>query len=252
MPRKFALELYSVRDLYRENFEECLKRTAGIGYAGVECFGAPTLPAERVLEALSATGLTLEGWHLPIDTLEGDALAGTIAYLKTVGCARAIVPWFAQEAFLTREGVLGLAARMQTIQTALAPHGIRAGYHNHGAEFVPMADGTMPWQLLMESTTILAQLDNGNALSSKTPGLDTIEWVKKWPGRAETIHLKPYAAKTGYMTMIGEDDIDWPAFLEAAETVGGAKALIVEYEEEKLYGQFEGAALCLRALEKIR
>lgn len=251
MSRKFALELYSVRDLYRENFEECLRRTAAIGYTGVECFGAPTLPAERVKKALDATGLSIEGWHLPIDTLEGDAFEKTVAYMKTVGCGRAVVPSYPAEAFKTREGVLALAERLTAIQKKIEPLGLKLGYHNHGAEFIPLPDGALPWQVLMDSTTILAQLDNGNAMDSKTPGLDTTEWVKKWPGRAETIHLKPYSHKTGHATMVGEDDIDWPAFFAAAEGAGGAKALIVEYEDPK-YEQFEGVEKCLRALEKVR
>lgn len=251
MSLPIALELYSVRDLYRENFEECLKKTAALGYKGVECFGAPTLPADRVSCALSETGLTLVGWHTPIERLEGDALADTMAYYQTVGCTRAVVPWMDPSHFATPEAVLALAARMQAISEAMKPYGIALGYHNHGQEFVPLADGRLPWAVLMDNTDIIAQLDNGNALSSQTPGLDTVKLVSQWPNRAETVHLKPYSQAKGYATMIGEDDIDWPAFLAAAENPGGAKWLIVEYEEEKLYEQFEGAELCLRALEKL-
>lgn len=252
MKAPVALELYSVRDLYRENFEACLQKTAQIGYAGVECFGPPFLPEARVAAALKESGLKLVGWHLPIESLEGDALPGTAAYLRAVGCARAVVPWMPPETFAEKDSVLAFAKRLTAIQRALSPFGIALGYHNHGAEFTPLADGTLPWALLMDNTTIFGQLDNGNGLSSGTPGLDMAAIVAKWPGRAETVHVKPYSFATGYATMIGEDDIDWPAFLAAAEGPGGAKWLIVEYEEETLYGQFEGAEKCLRALEAYR
>ncbi len=250
MSNRYALELYSVRDLYRQDFAECLRQTAALGYAGVECFGAPTLPAEDVAAALRETGLALVGWHTPIELLEGDKLPETLAYFSAVGCTRAIVPWMPDSTFATRKSTLAFAEQLSAIEKVLAPHGIAIGYHNHAAEFIPFPDGVFPWSVLMDHTTIIAQLDNGNALASKTPGLDIVALVAQWPGRAATVHLKPYSRATGHATMIGEDDIDWPAFLAAANSPGGAEWLIVEYESD-LYGQFDGAARCLRALEAL-
>lgn len=249
--KPIALELYSVRDLYRENFEACLQKTAALGYAGVECFGPPTLPTERVCAALKGNNLALVGWHLPIETLEGENLQQTIDYMQTVGCTRVVVPWMPPEEFLSADCILAFAKRMETIAQALRAHGILLGYHNHHAEFIPLPDGTLPWTLLMDNTTIFGQLDSGNALASNTPGLDVVMLVSKWPNRANTVHLKPYVQGKGYETMIGEDDVPWVPFVDAAIGIGGAEWLIVEYEEEKLYEQFEGARLCIRALEKI-
>ena len=250
MPCPLALELYSVRNLYQEDFEACLAKVAAIGYAGVECFGDPMLPAERVAAALKASGLTLVGWHTPINLLEGSLLPLTMAYFKAVGCTRAIVPWADKENFATREATLAFARRLMAIKSAMEPYGIALGYHNHGQEFVPYQDGTLPWAYLMDNTDIIAQLDNGNAYTSGTPGLDTAALVAKWPGRAATVHLKPYAFATGHATMIGEDDIDWPAFLAAAKDPGGAEWFIVEYECEARYSQFEGVERCFEALKK--
>lgn len=244
-----ALGLYTVRDLYREDFDACLKKTAEIGYTGVECFGAPSLPAEHVANALKAHRLSLVGWHIPLEAMEGDAFDETMRYFSAVGCQRAIIPWVPDTYFASREAVLSLAMRMNAIGKRTEQSGVRLGYHNHAAEFVPLEDGTLPWVLLMDSTSLMAQLDNGNALASGTPSLNINEMVARWPGRADTIHLKPYSQTNGYETMIGEDDIDWATFLYAAEHTGGTRWLIVEYEAGT-YGQFEGAAECIHALEK--
>ena len=251
MPCPVALELFSVRNLYKEDFEACLAKTAAIGYAGVECFGEPTLPAERVAAALKASGLAIVGWHMPINLLEGGPLAGTMAYLKAIGCTRAIVPWAGPENFATREATLAFAERLMAIRKAMEPFGIALGYHNHAQEFIPHADGTLPWAVLMDNTDIIAQLDNGNALVSGTPGLDTAALAAQWPGRAVTVHVKPYSFTTGHNAMIGEDDIDWPAFISAAQGPGGAEWLIIEYECEERYSQFEGVEVCLKALQKF-
>lgn len=248
MSLPLALGLFSVRDLYREDFDACMRRTAAMGYTGVECFGAPGLhDAQAVCDALARHGLTLVGWHLPIESLEGDRYAATLAYLQAVGCPRAVVPSYAREAFASREGTLQLAQRMEAIRAALAPHGILLGYHNHEAEFVPLADGTLPWALLMDSTGMFGQLDTGNAMASKTPGIDPAALVSRWPGRADTIHLKPYSHQDGFATMAGEDDTDWAALVAAAQACG-TKWLIVEYEDPK-YAQLEGAQLIYQALK---
>lgn len=251
MSMPLAVQLYSVRDTYRENFALCIEKIAKIGYAGVECFGAPTLPAEDVASILNKHGLTLVGWHIGIDLLEGDALAETAAYLRAAGCPRAIVPGIAEGTFASRENILAFASRMTGVQEALATHGIALGYHNHHKEMIPLSDGTLPWALFMDHTRVIGQLDNGNAMVSKTPGLDTVALVAQWPGRATTVHAKPYSHASGLQTMIGEDDIDWPAFLSAAKEQGGAEWIIVEYEEETMYGQFEGVARCFEAIQKM-
>ena len=251
MHKPIALELYSVRDLYQKDFEACLRETAALGYRGVECFGDPALPAERVRKALEANRLSLVGWHLPIETLEGERLQETILYLKATGCPRAVIPWIEPETFATVDSVKVFAARLNRIADALAPHGITVGYHNHDAEFIPLENGELPWAVLMDHSHVFGQLDTGNALHSKTPGIDLTHLVSRWPGRAETVHLKPYSYQTGYETMIGKDDVPWVAFVNAAEAIGKAEWLIVEFEEEKMYGQFEGAELCIRALEAI-
>lgn len=245
-----ALGLFTVRDLYAEDFDACLQKTAALGFAGVECFGKPTLPAAEVAASLKKHGLTLVGWHLLIDLLEGNAAAETIAYLKEVGCSRAVVPYMTPETFETRAGIAAFAARLNAVKATLAPHDIELGYHNHEAEFIPLPDGTLPWSVLMDLTGIFGQLDAGNALHSKTPGISPAELIGCWPGRASTIHAKPYSHTTGMMTMIGQDDIDWSAFLYACEHTGGTKWIIVEYEEPDL-GQFEAAAECIHALEKF-
>jgi sugar phosphate isomerase/epimerase len=251
MSEAFALELYSVRSYFQEDLPGCLSRVAALGYKGVEFFGPFTRPAGEVASLLAQTGLALVGWHTNIAILEGEALDDTVRYLQAAGCPRAIVPWMPPETFATRESVLAFAARLEAIRVRLEPHGLQLGYHNHDAEFNPLPDGTLPWALLMDNTHVIGQLDNGNAMTGSAPQIDTVKLVAQWPGRAVTVHLKPWSKKEGHRTMIGRDDIDWPAFIAAAKYPGGAQWQIVEYEEESLYDQFEGVKLCIEALTGI-
>lgn len=250
MKCKIALQLYSVRDAFRSDPEQCLKNVAAMGYAGVEAFGELVRPASRMQSLLEQNRLALVGWHTPVEWLEGDALADTAQYLQEVGCPRAVVPWMPKETFASVDSTLAFAARLCRIAENLRSYGIAPGYHNHDFEFIPFEDGRTPWSVLMDATDVIAQLDNGNALSSGTPGLDVIALVKQWRGRAQTVHLKPYSAEAGFSAMIGEDDVDWDSFLDAAAHIGGAEWMIVEYEDETKYSQEEGARACLEALRK--
>ncbi|MDR0897865.1 MAG: sugar phosphate isomerase/epimerase [Oscillospiraceae bacterium] len=246
-----ALGLFSVRDAYARDFEGCIRQVAEMGYTGVECFGAPTLPPERVAEILHAAEMALVGWHLPIEMLEGEAFESALRYVQAVNCPRIVVPSADPSVFATRQGILDFAARLDAIAERFAHYGIALGYHNHAAEFRLLPDGTLPWAVLMDHTTeIFGQLDNGNAMASAPGVLDPALLLSQWPGRAQTIHVKPYSYKNGFKTMIGEDDVDWPELLQAAETMGGTQWLVVEYEEDDFYGQMEGAKLCFEALSR--
>ena len=47
------------------------------------------------------------------------------------------------------------------------------------------------------------------------------------------MHVKPFSTKNSN-AYIGSDELDWPAIMTAAESVGGLEWYIVEYEREGL------------------
>lgn len=97
------------------------------------------------------------------------------------------------------------------------------------------------------------QIDIGNSASA---GVDTLAEIRKHPGRARTVHLKPYApslkASGGdpYAPVIGEDELPWPDLLHACETVGGTEWYVIEYESPALPA-LEGVERCLHGLRAL-
>ena len=64
-----------------------------------------------------------------------------------------------------------------------------------------------------------------------TAGVDPVEYMKKYPGRAATVHVKPSAKKKGGGLVGDENDtLNWPAIFKACESVGGTEVYIVEYD----------------------
>jgi len=72
------------------------------------------------------------------------------------------------------------------------------------------------------------QLDTGNCWAG---GADPVAVLKKYPGRARTIHLKPHGG--GPEAVIGEDKVDWKEVFAFCEGKGKTQWYIVEHETGK-------------------
>ncbi len=250
MKQNFALELYSVRHDLAEDFEGTLKAVRDMGYTGVEFAGGFVHSAERVKAALEDLGLVCCGWHTPWDYVQDDRLDATIAYNKAVGNRFIIVPGLPGECTASVLAWQATAAKFNAIAEKLAAHGLFLGYHNHDMEFKAI-DGQVPFDVFYGNTSkdIVMQLDNGNALHG---GADVCELLKRYAGRARTVHLKPYSHKDGFDTMLGQDDVPWTEFMRLCEEVGKTEWYIVEYESEALHTPLTGVKLCLEALHKMQ
>ncbi len=245
-----ALELYSVRHDLTRDLLGTLKAVKAMGYEGVEFAGGFVHPAEVVKAALMETGLKVCGWHTPIHNVMPGTLEGTIAYNRIVGNDFVIVPGLPKEYTSSREGWKKAADVLNVVAQRLAKDDMYTGYHNHQIEFQPL-DGEMPWDTFFGNTdpAVVMQVDTGNC---KEGGADPSVYLKKYPGRALTVHLKPYSNKTHFDTMIGEDDTDWADIYKTCRTVGNTRWYIIEYESEKLYQPLDGVKRCIDAFNRQR
>ena len=250
MKQHFALELYSVRHDLTNDFEGTLKAVKAMGYEAVEFAGDYVHRAEKVAAALKDTGLQCCGWHTPWSYVQDDKLDATIAYNKTVGNRYVIIPGLPVTCTYSIKAWKATAAKFNALAEKLAAHDLILGYHNHSSEFVKKR-GQVPYDVFFSNTNkdIVMQLDNGNAMSG---GADVCALIKRYPGRVQTVHIKPYSKTDGFDTMIGEDDIPLPEFMKLCDEVGGTKWYIVEYESEALHTPLAGVQMCLEKLKEMQ
>jgi sugar phosphate isomerase/epimerase len=242
-----GLQLYSVRKDCEKDLPGTLKAVKGFGYDAVEFAGYYGRPAAEMRKLLDDNGLKCCGTHTGLDTLEGDALAKTIEYNRTIGNKLLIVPSIPEERRKTAEDWKRLAVQFDTFADRLAPAAMRVGYHNHNVEFTPLGDKT-PWDLFFGGTkkAVIQQVDIGNCLDG---GGDPVALIRRYPGRTVTIHVKEFS-KTKPDAFVGEGDVPWKAVFEACEAVGGTEWYIVEYERESRPA-LPAVDRCLRNLRQM-
>ncbi len=247
MPIPIGLQLYSVRQECAADLPRVLEAVAEMGYAGVEFAGYHGFSAAALRKLVDDQSLRCCGTHTGLDTLLGDALPATIEFNLTLGNPYLIVPGLAEEHRASRGAWLRTAERFNEIAAALAPHGLRTGYHNHWIEFTPLED-ELPWDTFFGNTRpeVIMQLDTGNALRG---GAASEPILSRYPGRACTVHLKEHSA-TDDRALIGEGEVNWPEVFELCEAVGGTEWYIVE-QESYAYPPLECVKRCLKNLRNM-
>ncbi len=218
-----------------------------MGYVGVEFAGYYGYDAPALRKMLDDLGLMVAGAHVGIDTLLGDELKRSVEFHQILGNRFLIVPGLPEARRNSRAAWLETARTMNAIAAELRPHGMRTGYHNHTIEFVPL-DGELPWDTFFGNTDpdVVMQFDTGNALHG---GAAASPFIRRYPSRATTVHLKEYAAAND-RALIGEGDVPWPDIFELCETVGGTEWYIVE-QESYAFPPLDCVDRCLQSLRAM-
>lgn len=239
-----GVQLYSVRGECGKDLPGTIQAVAKMGYEGVEFAGYYGRDAKTLRKLMDDTGLVCCGTHTQIDTLLGDELSKTIEFNKTIGNKFLIVPGLPGKYRNSRKAWQETAKLFNELSDKVKPHGMQVGYHNHSIEFKPL-DGELPWDTFFGNTKkeVIMQLDTGNAMGG---GGDPVAFLKRYPGRATTVHLKAFS-KSKPNAIIGDDELSWQTIFEACETIGGTQWYIVEYESDA-YPPLVSIEKCLEAL----
>jgi sugar phosphate isomerase/epimerase len=244
-----GLQLYTIGGDLKKDAAGSLAKVAQCGYKGVEFAGFPSNDAKEVRKMLDDNGLKCCGSHTGMSALQGDGFAKTVEFAKTIGNTRLISPSlfrnFSNDAEKDRKMVEDAADQMNALAEKLKPEGMRIGFHCHPGEFRKIGDSTV-WDIFFTRARkdVIMQCDLGHM---GTAGVDPVAYMARYPGRADTVHVKPSAKKNrGGLLGDTDDDLNWPAIFHACETVGGTEWYIVEYDG----GSMEKAEKTMELLKK--
>jgi sugar phosphate isomerase/epimerase len=242
-----GLQLYSVRTECKADLPAVLKAAAAMGYEGVEFAGYHGRDAAELRRLLDENGLRCCGTHLGIEALTGDELTNTVEFNGTVGNELLIVASLPDERTRDRQSCLETAKALDEISERVEAEGMRVGYHNHSSDLKPL-DGETAWDIIFGNTRpeVVMQIDTANMIAG---GGDPVHYLRKYPGRAATIHVKEHS-KSHPEALIGEGDIDWPAIFDVVEAQGRTEWFIVEYEGDAI-PPLVAVERCLANLKKM-
>ena len=181
---EYGLQLFSVRDITGNDLEGALKAVAELGYSSVEYAGFFGHSAEEVAAWQEKYGLTCAGTHSGTGELLPENIDATIAYHKTIGNKKFIIPG---EDLSTLEKIDRFASIVNAAIPKMAEAGIEVGYHNHSHEFVVMPWGSTIHSELEKRGTFDFEIDTFWAFNA---GIDPVETLKRLSGRVKVIHLK--------------------------------------------------------------
>ena len=249
---RIGVQLWSVKDEVKQDFDGTLDKLAKLGFQGVEFageFGRFANDAAGLRIFLDKTGLQCAGAHLQFDALSAARFDATTAFYKTAGCSNLVISM--DKRANSREGAAQVAKELAVLSARLAPLGMKIGYHNH-AEEMAGADGQAPWDVIATGTPAgsIMQQDVGWTTFA---GKDPVAMVKRYPGRTVSTHFKAkFAPGTTGTPIIGQDKTDWAGLTMAARSVGGTEWIILEQEEyPKGMGQLETVAASMRGLQAV-
>ncbi len=243
-----GVQVYSVRSVAEKDLAGTLAQIAQMGYQGVEFAGYYGHGAKDIRKMLDDNGIVCCGTHTQYADLSNEKLAATLEFNKILGNQYVIVPWLQGDKNNLKDSWLKYAERFNVLAEKLKPQGMFIGYHAHAHDLHPL-DGTTSWDIFFSNTRkdVIMQIDTGNAM---TGGGDPIAVLKKYPGRAVTVHLKEYSA-TNPKAMIGEGDVQWVELFKLCRTIGGTKWYIIE-EEKDTVPPMQGIEISLKNFRKFR
>jgi sugar phosphate isomerase/epimerase len=225
-----GLQLFSVRGECKKNLPATLKAVRDIGYEGVEPWGYDggkvrwqDYSAKELRKMLDENGLACCGMHLQPVALQGDNLSRSIELNQEL-VNRFLIIASDKDRTASEAGVRELAGMLAEAASKLAPLDMFTGYHAHAFDFTRFGDRTA-WDLLFSLTPaeVIMQIDIGNCANG---GGDPVAILRKFPGRARSVHLKDYGGQSG--SVLGQGQADWKEILRLCQETQNTEWYIIE------------------------
>jgi sugar phosphate isomerase/epimerase len=223
-----AVQMYTLRDLTKDDMAGVLRQVKEIGYEGVELAGYGNLSRDEVKRVIDETGLVVTSNHVGIDRMENE-FEDVVAEAKTFGYSLLGVAYLDESRRTTKEKWLQTAQVLNRLGQRLRDEaGLTLFYHNHAFEFQERFDGVAGLDILYSNTDpqfVQAELDT---YWVQKGGENPTAYLRKYAGRTPVLHIKDMN-EAGDFAEVGTGVLDWPSIFSAAEA-GGVTAYIVEQD----------------------
>jgi sugar phosphate isomerase/epimerase len=229
-----GVQLYTVRDAMKSDFDGTVAKVAQIGYKEVEFAGYFEHSPKDISALLKKNGLTAPSCHVPYATVE-NKWSQQLDDAHTIGHKFIVCPWIDEKQRREPGGYQRAADLFQKAGEASAKADIQFAYHNHTFEFQPSEalGGKLPYDILLATDPKYVKMELDLCWIT-VAGKDPVEYFNKYPGRFPLVHVKdmkqlpkgaegPTASpdkEMPNMTEVGSGVIDWKRILSHSENAG--------------------------------
>jgi sugar phosphate isomerase/epimerase len=227
--KKVGIQLYTVRDLMKNDVPGTLAKVAGIGYKEVEFAGYFGQTPTQIRELLKRNGLTSPSSHLSFDSLD-NGWQKQLDDAKVAGHKWVTIAWLPEEKRKTLDDWKRHADTFNRAAAQAKAADLRFAYHNHDFEIRPI-DGTRPLDLLLTSTDpklVDFELDLYWAVYG---GGNPLDFFNRYPKRFPMVHVKDSSGPPDNKIVdVGQGKIDFrPIFAQSEKA--GIKHYFVENDQ---------------------
>jgi sugar phosphate isomerase/epimerase len=231
---RVGIEAYSIRDLLVQDFAGTLEKIAAIGYKEIE-FGPTIKNPKEARATLDRLGMTSPSGAFPFKEMS-EKSADVLQHCEIMGHRYIVIGSIDDDLRNQPDGWKRAAEMFDRTGAVTSKSGVIVTYHCHWREFVPMADGKVPYEILLQGTDprhVQMEMDLG---WTNIGGADPLEWFARYPGRFPLVHVKDFKKlpdrKVVYgghfdgdqvipdMTDVGSGVIDWKRIFAHAGQAG--------------------------------
>jgi sugar phosphate isomerase/epimerase len=243
---KIGLELYTLRDLMKSDFEGTLAKVAEIGYREVEFAGLFNHTPGEVRAMLDRHGLVAPASHVPYNLLDVE-WSKTLEDAHVIGQSFVVCPFIDEKLRSEPDGWKRVGETFNRAGEASKKAGIQFGYHNHNFEFKP-ENGKLPYDILLaETDPNLVKMEMDLFWITKG-GQDPLKYFDLYPGRFPLVHVKDMK-KDGEMTEVGSGSIDFKRIFAQSDKAG-IQHYFVEHDQPK--SPLDSSKVSFEYLQRLR
>jgi len=219
-----------VGKMLKQDPKGTLIKLSEMGYKYLEFGGTFGMETSELKPLLKDLGITPLAGGTNMASLQGDGLKQAIDDQLEMDKKYLICywPWMDGGDNITMDYLKFAVEQFNLIGEKCNENGLRFAFHNHDKEFKKI-EGKVIYDFFMESTApeiMTMQLDLYWIIVG---GGDPIEYIKRYPGRYDLLHVKDSydITSTESFACVGSGVIDFEPIFRLRET-GGFKHLIVE------------------------
>ena len=243
-----GLQLYTLRDDLKTDFEGTLRAIAQMGYEYIETTGFMGEHSPTMKRLLNETGLQIAGLGFDLHALETQPQA-VIDACKQWNAHYAVTFWIDEAQRQSADDWKRIAERFNRIGESLAAGGVPFLYHLHGYEFIEY-DGKRAVDILREQTDPRYFALEPDTYWVEYGGADARAVCEQYADRIRALHLKDYISKPEMHDIeVGEGAIDMRGILQLA-LQHNWQWLIIE-QEHYIRTPRESAARCLQNVQRL-